>query len=158
MSLSMTSVHLRAWRVTRDALRQGHDHPWCCRVTADAVALFEMGRKPGVVLQPPQRGFRNDQEVGAALPQPFQFRDAGGAVRWIVAGVRPVLGLGKVPAAATGKPEKFVVSLAEHQNRRTGRNDGVYQTAYASDERVVVRPSPLGVRRPWRSPLLLPAL
>ena len=75
-----------------------------------------------------------------------------------MSGVGAVLALRKMPAAAIGEPEELVVTLAEDQHGGPGRSGVVHQLTHARDQRVVVRPCPPGMRRPWHLPLLLPPL
>ena len=139
-------------------LRQRDDDARRPAIGTHGVVLLDVFGEPGVVLQPPQRGLRNQQEVGATLPQPLQLRDARITVRRMMSGVGAVLALWKMPAAAISEPEELVVTLAEDQHGGPGRSGVVHQLTHARDQRIVVRPCPPGMRRPWHLPLLLPPL
>src|SRR5262245_18103047 len=160
----MGSVGLHTRRAPYELLRQRDDDPrrgtprhnavWRGAGGTHAVALLEVLGEAAVVLQPPQRRLRNQQEVGAALAQPLQLDDAGVAVGRMVPGICAVVALRKMPASVVGKPEELVVTLAENEHRGSGRKSVIDELTDARDQAVVFGIGPPVVGRPGLSPLV----
>src|SRR4051794_4689799 len=109
------------------------------------------------MLQPPPGRFRNDEKLRTSCAQTLELGNAGVAIRRVPPGVRAVVLLREVPPPPARKPEKLVVSLGDHQNRRSWRDGLVDELTHAFDEPDVVRTPPLRVRLPASSPFRFPA-
>jgi hypothetical protein len=110
----------------------------------------------GVVVQPPQRGDREDQVAPAGGPHPLQLVDGLRAVERVVPGVRAVRGLREVAAGAAVQRQQPVVAAGDHEHAGAGRDQAGDGAGQLLQHRVVLPPG--GGRRRHCGPLAQQAL
>jgi hypothetical protein len=81
------------------------------------VAMQEMPGELGVVIEPPPRGLRDEEEPRPFRAELLQVRDRLRAVRRIVARIDPIGRLREMPAMPCTEREERVISLADYRDR-----------------------------------------
>src|SRR3974390_1934996 len=111
----------------------------------------------GVVAQPPERGLRDQEEIGSVRPQALELSDGFRRLGGINVRVISVVLLGKMPGAVSVQFEQFVVSFADDYHGRLRRQLSGGRLADAPPQARVLRRHTSSMRFPLPAPLVFKA-
>src|SRR3954449_10273539 len=119
---------------------------------------FEMAGQAPVVVEPPEGGARDHEELGAGGPQRSEMTNGGIAVGRIGPRVGAVVGQGEMPRAVGPEAEQLLVALADDEHGGRFGDGGADLSVDRRSEGVVLRGDAAVVAVPADRPLVLEAL